>query len=370
MVKHTRGLGWVYGAPRFSADEEHAEFQYRLLIWLMLSGSVVTWLVLLGVVSGFNLLQGPHIGFMTGFATVSLVLWGVLRGRKHLFMPVAWVYQACALAEYVAAWAWVPQDELRVLWFMVNVPGVYIVLGQRVGALATGVSVLLLWWGNPFNPRPYTGPAMVTLSLALLYLAVFFHLYVDRSLSYYQRMRESNQRLRDLASHDHLTGVFNARAFEVQAERLIRLAQRQGGDCAMLFVDLDHFKRINDQHGHAAGDVVLRTVAQAVAAQLRQTDVLGRVGGEEFAILLPDTDLAGAQQVAETLRLGVLGLQPDIGGGVRLPVTASIGVAALRGADANLPLLRQQADEAMYQAKAGGRNRVVVSGGGLPTIGA
>jgi diguanylate cyclase (GGDEF)-like protein len=145
-----------------------------------------------------------------------------------------------------------------------------------------------------------------------------------------------------------------------QAERQLSLARRRGGDSALLFIDLDHFKRINDTRGHAAGDVVLRSVAQSLQAQLRDCDMLGRVGGEEFAVFLPDTPLHGAVHVAEELCRSVAALRIDVGPDTQLAVTASLGVTAQSDAACSLAEMLRQADQAMYQAKARGRNQTVV----------
>jgi len=125
---------------------------------------------------------------------------------------------------------------------------------------------------------------------------VFFHAYVDRSLSFFKRMRDYNVRLQQLASHDPLTGVMNARAHYAACNQHIALSQRQGEHFAVLFVDLDHFKSVNDTHGHAAGDEVLRTVATTLRQKLRSTDLLGRIGGEEFCAFLPATALDGGHE--------------------------------------------------------------------------
>jgi len=123
--------------------------------------------------------------------------------------------------------------------------------------------------------------------------------------------------------------------------------------------DLDHFKRINDGHGHAAGDAVLRVSARTMAANARATDFVARIGGEEFAVLLPEQDGAGARAVAENLRGLVAGLDTsDIATGLR--VTASIGVAVLRPNEDRDSLLRR-ADAALYEAKNAGRDRVMMA---------
>jgi diguanylate cyclase (GGDEF)-like protein len=122
-------------------------------------------------------------------------------------------------------------------------------------------------------------------------------------------------------------------------------------------LDIDHFKTINDTHGHAGGDCVLRELVTRIANEIRPVDLLGRLGGEEFAILLPDTDIAGAEHLAERLRWS-LADSPIDSNGTPVAVTASLGVAALRDGE-DLESILARADTALYQAKNGGRNRVV-----------
>lgn len=138
---------------------------------------------------------------------------------------------------------------------------------------------------------------------------------------------------------------------------MIEVARRQRTPYAVLFVDLDHFKSINDTHGHAAGDVVLKSVADCLARSLRASDALGRIGGEEFSIFLPNTDAAGAAKLAENIRSAIESLMPSIGER-SLKVTASIGVARNSHSEQTMLEIQKTADQAMYRAKAAGRNRV------------
>jgi diguanylate cyclase (GGDEF)-like protein len=195
--------------------------------------------------------------------------------------------------------------------------------------------------------------------VAISYMALFFHVYGSRSTSYFARMRDSNRKLRYLAFHDDLTGVLNAREYYAQCDTHFAEARQRHAPFAVLFVDLDHFKSINDTHGHAAGDLVLRSVAQGLRAALRREDFLGRIGGEEFCALLPGAHLAEAKSVAERLRVAIAALEISAERG-RIPVTASIGVATDHDALHNMAELQQLADQAMYRAKALGRNRVSV----------
>lgn len=348
---------FFFGNYVFNESEEYLEFRFKFLIVLMLVGALLTALVILGTLSQINPIGWEHGRSMIFFTLGALTLWLLLRGRPQRFKPIGYTYEALSLWEATSSTLFVPVDELRVLWFFTNIPCVFILLGQRTGWVVTLGSIGLVVFGNQHLGQPYSPNAVATASLAMLYFAVSFHAYTDRSLSYFKRMRDFNIQLQDLASHDPLTGVMNARAYYTSCDQLIHLSQRENQPFSVLFIDLDHFKRINDNHGHDAGDHVLRTVAQVIQTQVRSSDVVGRIGGEEFSVFLPNTDVTGACTVAETLRSAIEASQPQVDD-VRLTVTASIGVASKRLQDQSMVAIQKTADLAMYEAKKQGRNRV------------
>lgn len=167
--------------------------------------------------------------------------------------------------------------------------------------------------------------------------------------------------LRRVAMTDSLTGVLSRRAFRDEGARALALALRYGHPLACIMVDLDHFKAVNDGYGHPAGDRVLSAMASACRRELRTSDAFGRVGGEEFAVLLPHTDLASGMMVAEKLRAAIAQLRVATPAGP-LRVSASFGVAALDATVTELDGLLRNADAALYAAKAGGRDRCVAHG--------
>ena len=172
-----------------------------------------------------------------------------------------------------------------------------------------------------------------------------------------QELQRANQALEMQARCDPLTGLLNRRGLEGQFDFAIALARRSGRPLSLLTVDVDHFKRVNDTHGHGAGDQVLQGLARTLQQRLRRSDVAARIGGEEFVALLPDTGLKEAQATADALRLAVAAQEyPQVG-----HITISLGVSALRGGDEDgASALLQRADAALYQAKGEGRNRVCV----------
>lgn len=174
-------------------------------------------------------------------------------------------------------------------------------------------------------------------------------------------LKQVEQELRRLATTDALTGAFNRRYFVEHADRLLARCRQAGEPAAVLLLDIDHFKQVNDSRGHAAGDEALRRVCEACQQRLRPDDLFARWGGEEFILLLPRADRESATAIAERLRQEAAGLQlGQPGAGFR--VTLSVGVATGQG-DLELEELTRRADRALYAAKAQGRDQVVVHGG-------
>ena len=171
-------------------------------------------------------------------------------------------------------------------------------------------------------------------------------------------LQEANGRLERMVRTDSLTGLGNRRLFDERLRQEWRLSRNLGVPLSLLMIDIDHFKRINDTRGHTAGDAVLRKVATLLSTTTRETDTCTRYGGEEFAILLPATEIAKATELAERLRIAVAGAA--IG---ENPVTISIGVATgePQAPDFGGLSLVEHADSALYAAKQAGRNRVVTA---------
>ncbi len=162
--------------------------------------------------------------------------------------------------------------------------------------------------------------------------------------------------LRLIAQVDHLTGALTRRGFVEQAEREMARSRRYERPSTLVMLDVDHFKMVNDTYGHTTGDQVLHQLAKLAEATLRPIDVFGRLGGEEFGILLPETGADEALIVAERLRESIAGYAMQLSNGATLTVTASFGVAVLAPNMTSVATWIEQADAALYAAKAGGRN--------------
>jgi diguanylate cyclase (GGDEF)-like protein len=212
-------------------------------------------------------------------------------------------------------------------------------------ALATA----LLRFGVGIDQLPPETSLQARVLNEVAYLAV-----VGVAIAGLAQLRRTQAQLELLATHDPLTTVLNARAFASQVAQELGRNRRYGRPLALIYLDLDDFKKVNDAHGHATGDAVLRLVADAMRSAVRQSDFVGRLGGDEFGVLMPETDGSVAHSVANRLA-----------GGIRTvfrgtpSVTASIGVVAVTGTEAGSDELLRKADQAMYEAKRAGKDRVV-----------
>jgi len=215
----------------------------------------------------------------------------------------------------------------------------------------------LVGWSGPFGPTLMHMPAWLVTPFALLYgmLPVTFAMLFINTVN--ERLR---QRLHERAMTDHLTGAMSRHALADGAQRIVGSVRRSGDELAVVMIDLDHFKTINDRHGHACGDAVLRHAALVLRRQLRAGTLLVRYGGEEFLALVPVDDLPAARRVAERMRLALEDAPWADVLGTPTKATASLGVALL-GSDEDLERAISRADEALYRAKASGRNQVQVA---------
>jgi diguanylate cyclase (GGDEF)-like protein len=316
-------------------------------------------LVVLGAVSlrrglqfFLKLRQTDGIHFMLG---VGVALFNLL-----VCLPAQWHALGIVLSSLAVCWAmgrtaWESFQPVRVEFNAVSA-------WMFSGLLAMTVSVFALVAITNMTPGihwPWENWSEASTQFATVFSSVALSILITFVLGYIVVMRLV-RRLEHLSHHDALTGLLNRRAIEYLLDREDQRLQRFGDPVSVLLVDIDHFKRINDRLGHAAGDAVLCAVSRTLQAKAREVDRVARYGGEEFCILLPHTVDEGATQAAERLREAVN--QIDIPwGDEHIAVSISTGLACATEPGEKLQALLKRADEALYQAKAEGRNRVVMS---------
>jgi diguanylate cyclase (GGDEF)-like protein len=270
-----------------------------------------------------TLLHGRPVAERTAVVSATLALQG---------LPMVWVALRGGAAE----------PSLRTVGIAVGL-GVVALLARTAHALSSPADYASFWQASLGNGATYLAGYLFPLGAGIGFIVA--------------NLERTAGQLREQATYDGLTGCLRRSVFTALLEQACRRARRDGQPLALVLMDIDHFKAINDGHGHQAGDHVLQRFAQAVRERLRASDVLGRVGGEEFAVLLPATAADGARHVAEQLREAVQALAVEVGATRPLAVTVSAGVATLGPAD-DAAALFQSADGALYEAKRAGRNRV------------
>lgn len=341
-----------------------------LLAWLQWHGgnipAIKTWLVVLG---GASLLRlSLFYGYYRSRSSNSPEPLDAQRWER-LYWPTL----------LVSASAW----GLGALWIMSaddllsQAITLFFAIGMAGGAASsysayrsmtlTAVALVLLPSAGWLLLQP--SPTQRGLALAaLLFAASVFRTTRNLSdaLQTALRLGHEMEQAHSIAAHaaqtDMLTGLNNRRAFHARAEQLQRYCRRNRLSLCALVLDIDHFKTINDRHGHHTGDEVLRRVGALLQAGFRASDVCGRLGGEEFAVLLPDTPSEAAMGVAELLRAKLAGLELALPDGGCLRISASIGLATTADGDEDLPSLLQRADAAMYRAKDSGRDQIASGG--------
>jgi len=276
------------------------------------------------------------------------MLWFWLLARSA--SPAVTTYQYAALIFIVLAnlciqVRFLPALLMSLLISAVIVAGVHhLVAGERQPMLVFSLVYLPVLFFSLFT----------SFSATLGRRRAFLHSWLDAMTR--ADLAQANSKLLTLAHTDPLTGLSNRRLFDLTAEREVARARRQRESICVLMLDVDHFKRVNDQHGHDAGDRVLRALAGTAQQMLRETDLLARFGGEEFVALLPNTALESARTVAERLRVKLGELRIPNGQQAPIQITVSIGVAQLGHFDLDDAL--KDADRALYLAKNSGRNQV------------
>jgi diguanylate cyclase (GGDEF)-like protein len=281
------------------------------------------------------------LGGALGFSLVGMVYW--LFVVPSYTARVAWMALPLSVINVTQLWLVLRHGRRHfATWFLAALIGVNMLLVATRGVMALLASASAV---DLSRPGALQGGYLVITAMVPILLAVGFIMVATKRLQFTLERRSAS---------DPLTGALNRRGFGAAYTRELARLRRRPRALALLAIDLDHFKTVNDLHGHGIGDKVLVRTASAIGAALRESDYLARFGGEEFVVLLPDTDMTLAVTVAQRIQAAL-----RIGCETGLPVcTASIGIAAQTSPQQQLDDLLDAADRALYRAKANGRDRI------------
>jgi diguanylate cyclase (GGDEF)-like protein len=326
---------------------------------LLMRGAVPDWLSIIvansllmtgiGLIwSAIRVLEGrsaPAAGTLAG-----TIVWLVACGVPAFFAAVEW--RIALLSSIAAGYSLAAGFEFwrgRTETLHARMPMVALCFAHAAVVFVRALAILIV----PLAGGPLDGNWLQNLFMMEAPLFLIAAAFLGVSM-----VRERAERdLRRTAEIDELTDVANRRAFLAKSRLLMDEAGKKDQSVVLLLFDLDHFKAINDRFGHAAGDRTLRRFAEIGSAAIRATDLFGRIGGEEFAALLPGCDAVTAQRIADRIR-GEISSKAIVHGGIQVPATVSVGVASMVGRGADLEALMARADEALYQSKRAGRDRV------------
>jgi diguanylate cyclase (GGDEF)-like protein len=347
----------------FNFDEEKDEylaFRFRLFNLIMLVAA--TFALVFGVMHDLDInpISNFHAKVDYAYSLSTLVLLLMLRKSKSSFNFILPIFIAISFFTFVSALINVPADEFRAIWFYLLVFAVYALGGSAMGLVTTFFSIFAIILVNFLYPGHMSANATFSAVLGLMIFSLLSFVFTQKSTEYAEALIRKNSQLHKMAGKDPLTNVYNTRMYYSVGERIFKLARRNEQPMSALFIDIDHFKSINDKYGHDIGDKVLIRTAGTISSILRESDIIARIGGEEFAVLLADTHLKDAAHIADKIRRNIELMRCDDSPD-ELMITASIGVGALISQDKNLDDIKKRTDRAMYAAKHGGRNRIEIA---------
>ncbi|MDH5517375.1 MAG: GGDEF domain-containing protein [Gammaproteobacteria bacterium] len=298
-----------------------------------------------------------RVNYVYSISSLALFIW-IIRSPER-YKQVALLLVSISMVVFTSALIFVVEDQFRIVWFYIVVFVAYMTLGNRAGIITSILSIIIILISDGVFELALTRSTLQGAIIGLVISSALASIHVLIVSDFEKKLISKNRELEVLATIDGLTGVVNKRMFSEMAEKYIETASRKNNPLSFLYLDLDHFKKINDEYGHHVGDTILIKFADVVRECLRKSDLLGRVGGEEFAVILFDADLNAAKLVAEKIRAAVeiSGYQYE---NQRVQITTSIGMTKMASVTDTLESMQQRADQALYKAKASGRNRIEV----------
>ncbi len=341
---------------QFSEDESDKELRFKLLLYGLLLGMLASSISLFLIFVNVFAMNMHSILLNFFLFLVSFILLILLQLYKNMYHFVLYGAFFSAYIVILLLNLEGTLSSLRLLWFIVLLVVGFLIGSTRIGIIISSVIAItvLILFSTTF--ASYTNRTLLNYFEVHLILTIMLFLYTKRSNIYASQLKEQNVLLDKLASIDTLTGVYNRRFLFELANKAFQKAKRTDENYALMAMDLDYFKNINDTYGHSAGDQVLTTFANVVKSVLREGDLFGRTGGEEFMIVITDSDVKNIHTIAEKIRTEIEKTTYD---NDKMHITVSIGVTFFRETD-TLEDVMIRADKCLYHAKKNGRNQIFI----------
>ncbi len=358
---------FLYSGFKFGEDEYLNKFKFKMINSIFII--VGFFSAFFGLLSdlGINDIGPIHskVNYIYSFLMIILIF--VLRSSKKHYQPVIHSFLIISLMTFTSSLIFVPQDEFRIIWFYLLIFVAYMLNGKTSGILFTLASIAVILISNFFIELQLSQTAINSGILGLIIGSFLSNVYTNKITDYENTLKQQNSNLSLLASTDYLTGIMNKRIFNEIFKRYFHTAQKDGFSLTLLLLDLDYFKRINDNYGHQMGDKLLILFVKTIEETLSKSDIFARIGGEEFAILLSQIDSEDAYKLAEEIRKEVENIMINHKG-KNISLTTSIGLTQNLETDNSSEDIFSRADMALYQAKNTGRNQTCCSKNSDPKI--
>ena len=361
---------WLTELP--SALPEPERRRTRVLAWMLIT-LILLVSVALFLVLAFDTSDPARRNLYIGLISGLLVLLGVAFYLNHRgrYFPAAMLAVTCA---FLGPWGSLLLDPsvargdfVPIAYLVLSVMLASILLSAWMTIILSGIQFVILLFLPTLIPgtKSIDWPSFLAFIFFTAMLGVVSNLIHHQDLAQIDqqtlRLQESEAGLRELSVRDPLTGLFNRRYMEETLDRELRRAERKTLPLGIIMIDLDHFKKFNDTHGHPAGDALLRQLGAFLKTHIRGSDIACRYGGEEFILILPEATLEASCERAEQVRLDLKQMAVYYEGWPLEPVTLSLGVAVFPDHGPDRTSILKAADAALYAAKAAGRDRVAVA---------
>lgn len=346
-------------SSNFDFLEDENLLKYKFKVFNTISLIIIFFSVLFGILGDLKINDigeiHPKVDYIYAFGVFLSICY--LRYSKEYYNRVTHIVLSLSLLTFISALIFVPQDEFRIIWFYLLVYVAYMLQSSKWGMFYTFLSIMSILLSNYFVDLKLSAVSINTGVLGLLIMSLLSRTYSIKMTDYERDLLRKNESLQLLASTDSLTGIMNKRCFDEVSQKDFEAARLTGSNIALLVLDIDYFKKVNDTYGHGIGDNILVAYTNHIKNVLRENDIFARIGGEEFAILLFKTDIKEGLIIAEKICKEVEKVSVRFED-TQVRITTSIGISDFQNNDRTFYTLFNRADQALYKAKEQGRNQV------------